>query len=67
MVVNNFFVLPAFFRETRTFGIVVIEFPFSYGLDFSGTTIKIDIRVTAGLEVIKVYLERNVKDVTDHG
>ena len=49
MVVENFFLLSTFFRETRFFRVVVIKFTFSNRLHFSRTTVEIYVRVAAGL------------------
>lgn len=49
MVVDGFLVLRAFLRETRTFGVVEVEFAFSDGLHFSGTAVEIYVRVAAWL------------------
>jgi len=55
MVVNNIIFLFTFIRETRFFGIIVIEFTFSDGLYFSGTTVEIYVRVAARL-VFKISI-----------
>jgi len=59
VVVHFGFRFYAVIRETVFFGVVIINLPFSYRLNFSVASIKIQISVAA-------CLERNVKDVSEH-
>ncbi len=53
MVVDNILLLLALFRETGSFGVVVVEFAFSNGLHFSRTSVEVYVGVAARLPIYK--------------